>query len=91
MYAYRCPTCNHVLIVAGRIIGAGHATKPGLFRRSEIHDMIEVGVFSDALTVDQIKAQVVNGNFGAGVKEIRVTSNELPRGTVRYERAKVKR
>lgn len=61
LYAYYCPRCQHVLVVAGRIIGAGHQTKPGLLRRSKIHDMREVGAFDGRMSMDAIRAQVLRG------------------------------
>lgn len=58
LFAYYCPTCGHVLIVAARIVGAAHQTKAGWFRKSQTHDMLAAGEFPATRPLESIRQQV---------------------------------
>ncbi len=86
LYAYFCPVCASVEILATRSVGKYH--KAPTFHGFRTHAMLEAGTFASDVPLEQIKAQVLANDWAGGVREIEVVSKELHKGQVKRERAR---
>jgi hypothetical protein len=87
LFAYFCPVCGDVEIVATRRVGAYHKAL-GLWGW-KTHAMLEAGSFPASLPLDEIKASVLAKDWNAGVREIESVSTETV--GVKFEKAKLPR
>jgi hypothetical protein len=83
LFAYFCPVCGDVEIVATRRVGAYHKAL-GLWGW-KTHAMLEAGNFPSSLSLDEIKSQVLKKDWNGGVREIESVSTDTV--GVRYEKA----